>query len=273
MIDYHKVRKILGATYSYYSRDACKYEQIGPPVPETRHVLRNAFASSMQVLDVGCGRGDSLLESAPLFRHAIGVDESEAMIKMGNRAKQSRSIHNVDFAVGKAANLPLHNHRFDFLFSERGPLGYNDVTLKEALRVLRPGGLIFVETLGELNLHEVGEAFEPACQKPSTHLANLDEERIRFERHGVRIRTLASRIQTLRFQDFYEWLKYQCSVWAYLGMTFPSYKQRENFERLVSIASDDSGRINITYHTIWITGTKEKELLRVNSARSARPRL
>jgi hypothetical protein len=87
-------------------------------------------------------------------------------------------------------------------------------------------------------------------------LAGLEAEGVRFERHGVRIATLASKVLTLRFPNIYEWLKYQCSVWSYLGKALPSGDDMRPFERLLQLAADDVGRISITYHPIWLSGTK-----------------
>ena len=152
--------------------------------------------------------------------------------------------------------LPFEDGAFDLVLCERGPVAHCDNPLSEAMRVLRPGGLLFVETLGERNLMEVRAAFEPGFRMPETYLSNLESERQRFQRHGLTIRTLASKTLTFRFPDLYEWLKYQCSVWTYLGTKLPTSEDLKPFERLVELAGDAEGRISITYHPIWLAGSK-----------------
>ncbi|MHC4715445.1 MAG: class I SAM-dependent methyltransferase [Planctomycetota bacterium] len=262
-IDYERVREILeqnppldGYT-SYYRQYTPGYKLLGPLAPDTQQVLQGAFSTWMHVLDVGCGRGDTLLDSAPLFRWGTGVDESaDVMIATAEEARARRGIRNVDFRVGKAVPLPVDDETVDLVFSERGPLGPSDGTLREALRVLRPKGLIFVETIGELASWETRAAFVATYEKPTTLTAVLDATRDSFERHGVAIQTLANRVQTLQFPDIYEWLRYQCYTWCYPGRELLSAERTGELERLVAIAADDEGRINLTHHTVWIGGTK-----------------
>ena len=145
----------------------------------------------------------------------------------------------------------------DLVFSERGPMGRQDVTLIEALRVLRPGGLILVETIGELNSWQTAAAFTDSGAKPATALKVLGTECERFERLGVSIQVLASRIETIQFPDIYEWLTSQCYTWneprrEKLDALTPAY-----FERFAEIAGDAQGRINVTRHTVWIGGAKQ----------------
>jgi len=132
-----------------------------------------------------------------------------------------------------------------------------DATLQEALRVTRPGGLILIETIGELNSWEARQAFDPEFQKPATPLGALDGVRSRFARHGVSIQILTSCIGTIRFPDFYEWLRYQCCTWNDPRRAQLSCDCGDAYQRLMTIAGDAHGRISITRHTIWIGGAKE----------------
>ena len=262
-IDYDRVRQILDESpavdgyTSYYRQYLAKHRVICPLVPDTKQLLQDAFAPSMHVVDVGCGRGDTLLDSAHLFRQGTGIDESvDIMLAAAGEEKTRRGIRNVEFRFGKGNSLPFADDSVDLVFSERGPLGHSDPNLVEALRVLRPGGLIFIETGAELTSWETAVAFNPEAKKSQTCTKVLDSERDRFERHGVPILALASRIRTMQFPDFYEWLRYQCYTWCFPPRDRLSVDCRDEFEKLIRIAGDRAGHINITHHTIWIAGKK-----------------
>ena len=245
-IDYERVRDIverfrkLDPYQAYYLKDESGYERVGHLVPDTRDVLRRSFAYSHRVLDVGCGDGRTLLDNADLFRHGTGIDESaDTMIAAAIRAKEARGIRNVDFQPAKAVNLPFADAMFHMVYTERGPLGHCDETLVEALRVLRPGGLIFVETPGSFK--------------------TLVLEKRRFEAHGVALQTLAVRKYTLVFPDFYALLQYRCSGWVYMGEDLPSPDDKERFESMLSESMGADGQISAPYETVWIAGSKGAE--------------
>jgi SAM-dependent methyltransferase len=211
----------------------------------------------MRVLDSGCGRGTTLLECAPLFARGDGIDESaDVMIAQANRVKARLGISNVNFHNAKAVALPFDDGAFDFVFSERGPLGHNDLTLKEALRVLRPGGLLFIETIGELNSWETRAAFDPGYSKPERSTGVLDAEAQRFGRHGLTVRTLASRLESLEFASIEDWLRYQLYCWSPPSRESFTEKNLGAIQRFHEIASWPNGLIRVTAHTIWIAGSK-----------------
>ena len=93
-IDYDRVRMILDenppldAYRSYYQQYSARHTIIGPLVPDTRQLLQSAFQPHMHVVDVGCGRGDTLFDSAAPFRWGTGIDESvDVMLAAANEAK------------------------------------------------------------------------------------------------------------------------------------------------------------------------------------------
>lgn len=239
-IDFARVRQILERFRSldirraYYAKDEVRMRYVGEVVPSTGDVLRRAFAHADRVLDIGCGDGRRLIESTDRIGHGVGIDESPWMIAAALAAREGRGLANLEFEVAKAVALPFADASFDLVYTERGPLGHCDATLVEALRVLRPGGLLFVETLGDFDA--------------------LAVERERFLRHGVDLQTLAARRQTLVFEDFYEYLTYRCSVWVYCERELPSPDEPAHFEAMLRTATDEQGRIRETYDTIWIAG-------------------
>jgi len=91
-------------------------------------------------LDVGCGQGDMLRVGKPFFRSAAGCDPSEGMLQACadlNVRKQESS-----------EKLPFDDGNFDFLTAvcvyHHVPYGDRPRLTKEALRVLKPGGILCI---------------------------------------------------------------------------------------------------------------------------------
>lgn len=98
----------------------------------------------MHIVDVAGGTGDIAQRlRAKADCQVTVVDINEEMVSEGrNRAIDSASVEGVHWACGNAESLPLPSGAFDaytIAFGIRN-VTHIDVALKEALRVLRPGG-------------------------------------------------------------------------------------------------------------------------------------
>jgi SAM-dependent methyltransferase len=95
-----------------------------------------------RVLEIGCGRGDVLAELAQQQRICVGIEPSGRMIQMCPAG--------VEILPGTAEHLDFPDESFDLVFSMQvlEHMHPDDVPLhlREALRVLRPGGCLAVET-------------------------------------------------------------------------------------------------------------------------------
>ena len=228
---------------AYYRKRSIQYKMVGPLAPPTRTLLEQALRDQDNVLDVGCGDGGTLLDCAHLYHTGVGLDESHYILDQARAKAKQRAISNVDFQWGKAIDLPFQGETFDFVWTERGPLGHNDPTLAEALRVLKPGGCIFVETLASTG-------------PDRTVLTDLETERDRFERHGLKLEILASRIQEDWFQDIYAWFEFQCSLWRYFDKKPPFPYTADTLQTQLEYAGGDDKSFSLPNHTIWIGGQK-----------------
>ena len=88
-------------------------------------------------------------------------------------------------------------------------------------------------------------------------LRTLAIEKDRFEKQGVRVRTLCAREYMLVFPDFYAYLTYQCASWRYSGKDLPSADDEESLAQMLAKATDKQGRITTPHRTIWVGGDKK----------------
>lgn len=256
-LDQAKLKKILAGTYTYYDQQKARRSYDQRLVGSARSFIHSQFNRNQKVLDVGCGDGLTLLEGAQLFETGIGIDESELHVAMAKQNQKKAGVKNVEFLVAKSVNLPFNAGQFDFVFSERGPLSGNSGNIQSGLRVLKPGGMIFAETIGEMSGREENEAFGRPEDRKYQHMRVAEETRVLFERNGVDIRHSSEHFKKVIYADIYEWLKADCAVTAYAGGS-PSADLRK-IEAFYQANKNDKDEIVTTHHVVWIGGIKKAE--------------
>lgn len=140
----------------YYAEYSAS-EQTSQRVDNLRRVLlrlRTASglsATSLVVADIGCGAGTQSLAWARDGHQVHGVDISEPLIEMA-RDRAAKASLSAQFHVGSATSLPLANDSADVvLMSELLEHVPNwEACVDEALRVLRPGGVVYFTTTNRL---------------------------------------------------------------------------------------------------------------------------
>ena len=97
------------------------------------------------VLDLGSGGGIDVLLSAKRVGptgKAYGLDMTDEMLALAQENKKKSGIENVEFLRGEIENIPLPDNSVDVIISNCviNLSGDKDQVLKEAFRVLKPGG-------------------------------------------------------------------------------------------------------------------------------------
>ena len=258
-LDLDRLKSILNQDHSYYGSMPAKYRTDSDIAPRACEIIASQFRRNMRVLDIGCGNGGTLLQNANRFDSALGVDNDTKHIELAENDRKTRQAGNVEFRLLDflAERKALEPESFDFVYSERSPIGYDSFGVQAALRVLKPGGLIFCELIGELHHQEVKEVFGDHPRLSQT-ITVQDQMRVSMERNGVGIRFAANVIEKRIYPDVYEWLQFQCSIWAWGGGSLP----RHDDPRLKLFAernTTSSGEIVTTHHVAWVGGVKLSE--------------
>jgi len=149
------------------------------------------------VLDLGSGGGIDVLLSAKRVGptgKAYGLDMTDEMLALAEENKRRSGLSNVEFLKGEIENIPLPDNSVDVIISNCviNLSGDKDRVIKEAFRVLKPGGRFAVSDVvvrGEVP-SEVRKSMEMwvgciagalADQEYSGKLANAGFENIGIE--------------------------------------------------------------------------------------------
>jgi ubiquinone/menaquinone biosynthesis C-methylase UbiE len=114
----------------------------------SRHNQRLCVATAIgradQVLDVGCGTGQTTRDAArgASAGSVLGVDVSEQMVARARRLTEEAGLHNVTYEVGDAEVHEFQPESFDVVISRFGTMFFADpvAAFRNIARAMRPGG-------------------------------------------------------------------------------------------------------------------------------------
>jgi SAM-dependent methyltransferase len=135
-----------GKLWSTRARDWAEVQE-GQSVDAFRAVLAHAgVREGTRHLDVGCGSGMAAALSASQGAIVAGVDAAEAMLAIARERTPTG-----DFRQGDLEALPFEDDSFDLVtgFNSFQFAGDPVEGLREARRVVKPGGMVCIVTWGE----------------------------------------------------------------------------------------------------------------------------
>jgi SAM-dependent methyltransferase len=119
------------------------------------YLERGGVRSFDRVLDDGCGGGGMCVSFGEEARRVVGIDPADRFSEAGTRLAKEKSVDTVRFVRADGMDLPFRAGSFDLVLSHSviehvaDPASY----LREARRVLRSGGLLFLQTAPYLSPH------------------------------------------------------------------------------------------------------------------------
>lgn len=124
-----------------------------------------------RILDVGSGMGGSSIFLAKNFHaNVTGITLSQKQIQIAQDEVQRQNVTNVDFAIDDALSLNLFQDKaFDLVWSlESCEQFYDkDLFLKQAFRVLKPGGRLMLATWcsdREMYIGKMAKQYHQLCR-------------------------------------------------------------------------------------------------------------
>jgi demethylmenaquinone methyltransferase/2-methoxy-6-polyprenyl-1,4-benzoquinol methylase len=110
-------------------------------------LVERSVPANARVLDLACGTGDLALDMVRVLpgSRVTGLDASSAMIALANARRTRAAEDRVRFLVGDMARLDLPDASIDLVTASYGFRNVPDhrAALREAARVLKPGGRVF----------------------------------------------------------------------------------------------------------------------------------
>ena len=130
-----------------YTIFAHVYDAVVFPIRKLRHEVASMvdLRPDARLLDVATGTGAQAFAFAGKAREVVGIDLSEAMLRI---ARRKNRFPNVTFQRADAADLPFEDESFDascvsFALHEM-PSSVRERVVREMARVTKPGGSVSV---------------------------------------------------------------------------------------------------------------------------------
>ena len=141
------------AFVAYYEREsvsartADRFRVVRDKMLRLRSSRGGTANNPLTVLNVGCGAGTECQIWAELGHSVTGIDISEPLVQLA-RTRASAQGFEIHFDVGSATDLPYAEHAFDVCLIPQLLEHVQDwqKCLDEGVRVLRPGGLLYLST-------------------------------------------------------------------------------------------------------------------------------
>jgi ubiquinone/menaquinone biosynthesis C-methylase UbiE len=182
----------------------------------------------MRILDIGCGRGEIVINSAFRGAWVCGMDYAKEAVKLSMETITRTDFLDIRKRIvihqANACSLPFRNNSFDVVFmldiiEHLNPVELN-TSLDEVWRVLVPNGLLVVHTMPNLWYYHFGYPIYRLIQRlRGQHLPTDPRDRWPYSHVHINEQTAPKLKNTLRISQF------KPKVWL---MPTHSYEDEQN---------------------------------------------
>jgi ubiquinone/menaquinone biosynthesis C-methylase UbiE len=216
------------------------------------------LTEGMQVVDIGCGRGEIILQCAQRGSYAWGIDYAFPGLELANEAIQNYTDQEVTKFLGiqqaNAVRLPFKNNSTDVVFmldvvEHLVPDELNQA-LSEIFRILKPGGKLIIHTMPNLWYYHFGYPIYRFIQRLRGEILPADpRERWTYSHVHVNEQTPRSLKKTLIASGF------QTNVWLQSTVSY-AYEKNSFVRRGMEILTTAPPLHTIFCNDIFAVGLK-----------------
>lgn len=161
------------------------------------------------VLDVATGGGHTAQKFAPYVAYVVASDLTRRMLEAAEAHIASQGVTNVTFRQAAAEDLPFDDASFDLVTCRIAPHHFEDVAcfVKEAARVLKPGGILLVQdhlVPEDALIARYTEAFEKLRDPGHNRAFTESEWRTMFAGAGLTVSHAESLVKVLNYDAWAE---------------------------------------------------------------------
>jgi len=115
----------------------------------------------MVIADLGAGDGSFSLLLAQQAKRVIAVDSSAKMIEFAREQAARHDVKNIEYRIGDMEEIPIDEASIDLVFFSQSlhHALHPERAVRQAWRILRPGGRIAILDLGKHRFEEAREMY------------------------------------------------------------------------------------------------------------------
>lgn len=173
--------ELLAQVTARHGWDFSSMNTLRQPVPwDYIDQVKKYLRPTDEVLDVGTGGGERLMQLALYFKQGVGIDVDPEMVAIATQ--KAKNVRNLMF-LAMDEKLQMLDRSFDVVINRHAP--FDLVAIKNHLA---PGGYFITQQVGEKNMQNVKLALGQTNNKPTVTRSEVEQsgfECVEFREYNV----------------------------------------------------------------------------------------